>query len=360
MLTKSILLSLLSFQSVALPILQERDTFNVTLPKVKIMGTGGTIASKGITSTTTAGYSVGLTVEDLIAAVPDIDTIANLEYVQISNVGSNSLNYTHLIPLYHNISETLESDYNGCVVTHGTDTMEETAFFLDLTLNTSKPVALVGAMRPSTATSADGPMNLYQAVKVAGSDESIGRGSMIILNDRIGSAFWTTKQNADTMDTFRAFEQGYLGTIMNNEIEYYYPPTRANGYHYFDISNVTDASEIPEVIILYSYQGLNPNLIKVAIEELGAKGIVLAGSGAGSWTDSGEIINKEMYEKYNIPIVYSHRTMDGSVPKGDVPDYGIASGFVNPQKARILLQLSLYSGYNEEQIRTVFAGVFGG
>ena len=103
MFAKAILLSSLSLQSFALPILQERDTTNVTLPKVKIMGTGNTIASKGSSSTTTAGYSVGLTVEDLIATVPDIDTIANLEYVKISNMGSNSLNYTHLIPLHHNI-----------------------------------------------------------------------------------------------------------------------------------------------------------------------------------------------------------------------------------------------------------------
>ena len=137
-------------------------------------------------------------------------------------------------------------------------------------------------------------MNLYQAVKVSGSEESLGRGFMTVLNDRIASGIWTTKQNVDAMDTFRAFEQGYLGTIMNDEIEYYYPPTRPNGFHYFNISNVTEASQIPEVIILYSYQGLNPNLVKVAIKQLGAKGIVLAGSGTGSRSNSGEIKNKEM------------------------------------------------------------------
>lgn len=360
MLAKTLVLSALSLQSFAVPILQERDAVNASLPKVKIMGTGGTIASKGSTGATTAGYSVGLTVNDLIDAVPGLKDVANLEYTQISNVGSNSLNYTHLIPLHHNISEALESDYNGCVVTHGTDTLEETAFFLDMTLNSEKPVALAGAMRPSTATSADGPMNLYQAVKVAGSDKSLGRGSMIVMNDRINSGFWSTKQNADSLDTFRAFEQGYLGTVINDDIEFYYPPVRPSGHKYFDISNVTDASQIPEVIILYSYQGLNPDLLKLAVENLGAKGIVLAGSGAGSWTDSGEIVNKEMVEKYNIPIVYSHRTMDGSVPKADVADYGIASGFLNPQKARILLQLSLYSGYSNDQIRSVFADIFGG
>lgn len=358
----SIAISLVTYVSAApAPLeLYTRDDKNSSLPSVKIFGTGGTIASKGSTSSTTAGYSVGLTVDDLIDAIPSLAEVANLDYAQISNIGSNSLNYTHLIPLHHNISETLSQDeYNGAVVTHGTDTMEETAFFLDLTIDSSKPIVIVGAMRPSTATSADGPMNLYQAVSIASSDKSLGRGTLIALNDRIASGFWTTKSNANTLDTFKATEQGYLGTFINNDIEYYYPPTRPNGYHYFDISNITDASEIPEVIILYSYQGLNPNLIKSAVE-LGAKGIVLAGSGAGSWTDTGSIVNEEIFNEYGIPIVHSRRTMDGSVPLDGTPEYAFASGFLNPQKARILLQLCLYSNYSTEQIKTVFSGVYGG
>lgn len=365
-LSNSILTSVLITLATALPHnldLQSRDleSVNSSLPTVKIFGTGGTIASKGDTSATTAGYSIGLTVDDLIDAIPSLAEKANLDYLQISNVGSNSLNYTHLIPLHHNISETLASDdYDGAVVTHGTDTMEETAFFLDITLKSEKPTILVGAMRPSTATSADGPMNLYQAVSIAGSEEAKGRGTMITLNDRIASGFYTTKINANTLDTFKAQEQGYLGLFINDDIEFYYPPVRPNGWHYFDISNVTDASEIPEVVILYSYQGLNPELVVQAVEKLGAKGIVLAGSGAGSWTNTGDIFNKEMFDKYGIPIVASHRTADGSVPLGDSDDYTISSGFLNPQKARILLQMCLYSGYSNDQIRTVFSGVYGG
>lgn len=359
----TVALSLISYVSAApTPLeLYTRDEKNSSLPTVRIFGTGGTIASKGSTSATTAGYSVGLTVDDLIDAVPALKEVANLDYAQISNIGSNSLNYTHLIPLHHNISETLQSDeYNGAVVTHGTDTMEETAFFLDLTIDSPKPICIAGAMRPSTATSADGSMNLYQAVSIAASDRSQGRGTLITLNDRIASGFWTTKTNANTLDTFKATEQGYLGTFINNDIEYYYPPARPEGYQYFDISNVTDASEIPEVIILYSYQGLNPLLIQHAVENLGAKGIVLAGSGAGSWTNSGEAVNEEIVKKYNIPIVHSRRTMDGSVPKDDAPEYGIASGFLNPQKARILLQLCLHAGYSMDQIKTSFSSVYGG
>jgi len=359
----SIALSLITYVSSAPVDLYTRDdsTFNSSLPSVKIFGTGGTIASKGDTASTTAGYHVGLTVDDLIDAVPSLKEVANLDYLQVSNIGSNSLNYTHLIPLHHNISSTLQSDeFDGAVVTHGTDTMEETAFFLEMTISSEKPICIAGAMRPSTATSADGPMNLYQAVSVCSNERAKGRGTMITMNDRIASGFWTTKTNANTLDTFKAEEQGYLGTFINNDVEFYYPPARPEGFQYFDISNVTDPSEIPEVMILYSYQGAQPDLIEYAITKLGAKGIVLAGSGAGSWPENGETVNKEMFEKYGTPIVHSRRTMDGSVPKDDAPEYAIASGFLNPQKARILLQLCLYSGYSLEQTRTAFSSVYGG
>lgn len=357
----TLLLSLFVAMSSGAPLLKIREEKNSSLPSIKIFGTGGTIASKGSTSATTAGYSVGLTVNDLIEAVPSLAEKANLDYLQVSNVGSESLNYTHLIPLYHGISEALASDdYAGAVVTHGTDTMEETAFFLDLTINSEKPVCIAGAMRPATATSADGPMNLYQAVSIAASEKSLGRGTMITLNDRIASGFWTTKMNANSLDTFRADEQGYLGYFSNDDVEFYYPPVKPNGWQFFDISNLTDPSEIPEVIILYSYQGLNPELIVKAVKDLGAKGIVLAGSGAGSWTATGSIVNEQLYEEYGIPIVHSRRTADGTVPPDDAPEYAIGSGYLNPQKSRILLQLCLYSGYGMDQIRSVFSGVYGG
>ncbi|QLG70966.1 hypothetical protein HG535_0A09160 [Zygotorulaspora mrakii] len=360
-LSNTLLLSLSVAISNGAPLLEIREEKNSSLPYVRIFGTGGTIASRGSSGATTAGYSVGLTVDDLIQAVPSLADKANLDYIQVANVGSNSLNYTHLIPLHHGISEALASDdYAGAVVTHGTDTLEETAFFLDLTINSEKPICMVGAMRPATATSADGPMNLYQGVSIAASEKSQGRGTMIVLNDRIASGFWTTKMNANSLNTFAADEQGYLGYFSNDDIEFYYPPVKPNGWHYFDVSNLTDASEVPEVIILYSYQNLNPQLIVKAVKDLGAKGIVLAGSGAGSWTATGDIVNRQIFEEYGIPIVHSRRTADGTVPPDDAPEYAIGSGYLNPQKSRILLQLCLYSGYSMDQIRTVFSGVYGG
>ena len=161
-----------------------RSAINASLPNVTIFATGGTIASQGTSNTQTVGYSVGLGVQQLVDAVPDILNISNIAGYQISNVDSGSINQTILLDLAHNIKAELAKDeVAGVVITHGTDSLEETAFFLDLALNTTKPVVCVGAMRPATALSADGPLNLFQAVTLAASDNAKGRGVMITLNE---------------------------------------------------------------------------------------------------------------------------------------------------------------------------------
>lgn len=157
---------------------------NSSLPNVTIFATGGTIASQGTSNTQTTGYSVGLGVQQLVDAVPEILNITNIRGYQVSNVGSGSINQTISLRLAQLINEELaRDDIAGVVVTHGTYTLEETAFFLDLTVNSTKPVVVVGAMRPATALSADGPLNLYQAVTLAASPNAIGRGAMISLNE---------------------------------------------------------------------------------------------------------------------------------------------------------------------------------
>lgn len=157
---------------------------NASLPNVTILATGGTIASQGTTNTQTVGYSVGLGVSELVEAVPEVLNVSNIRGYQISNVGSGSINSTILLSLASKINaELAKDDVSGVVVTHGTDTLEETAFFLDLVTNSSKPVVVVGAMRPATALSADGPLNLYQAVILALSPNALDRGVMITLND---------------------------------------------------------------------------------------------------------------------------------------------------------------------------------
>lgn len=327
---------------------------NGSLPNVTIFATGGTIASQGTTNTQTVGYQVGLGVEQLVDAVPDILNISNIRGIQVSNVDSGSINETILLSLSSFINEELaKPEISGVVVTHGTDTLEETAFFLDLTVNFSKPVIVVGAMRPATALSADGPLNLYQAVTLAVSQNARDRGTMITLSDRIGSAFYTTKNNANSLDTFFSTEAGQLGFFINQVPYFYYAPAQPIGKKYFHLSNVTD---LPQVDILYAHQDMDTTLF-MASAVSGTQGIVYAGVGAGGMSSKAQVAAETLFNATGIPIVASHRSADGFVPSA-ADDFTIASGFYNPQKARLLLQLSLASEYDLNAIKGVFAASY--
>ena len=199
--------------------------------------------------------------------------IANVAGVQTANVGSEDITSDILISLSKHINKLVcdDSTMAGAVVTHGTNTLEETAFFLDATVNCGKPVIIVGAMRPSTAISADGPFNLLESVTVAASSKAKNRGAMIVMNDRIASAYYTTKTNANTMDTFKAMEMGFLGEMISNTPFFFYPPVQPTGKKDFDIANV---KEIPRVDILFSYEDMHNDTLYNAVES-GAKGIVV-------------------------------------------------------------------------------------
>lgn len=236
------------------------------------------------------------------------------------------------------------------MVTHGTDTLEESAFFLDLTLNSTKPVVVAGSMRPATAISADGPINLLEAVTLAGSESAAGRGVMVVLNDRIVSAWFASKTNANAMDTFKAYEAGFLGEFINVKPVFYYAPAAPVGKAHFDVAGVIEG--LPQVDVLYGYQGLDAELARSAVE-IGAKGLVLAGVGAGGWTDEGLEVVEGLIADNGTQVVVSRRTMDGYVePKGIDGMYG--GGFLSPQKARILLQLAINAGYTNEEMKAVF------
>ncbi|CUM53183.1 unnamed protein product [Debaryomyces tyrocola] len=342
------------------------------LPTVKVLGTGGTIASKGTSSHQTAGYEVDLTIEDLIKSIPDLSTTCNLQYEQVLNLDSKDIGTSELLMLYQKIQEDLPN-YDGIVITHGTDTMEETSFFLQSTLRTSKPIVMCGSMRPSTAISSDGPMNLYQAIVIAAHRDSRGRGVLVALNDRIGAGFYITKSNANSLDTFKSIGQGYVGSFVNNEVHYFFPAARPLGITYFKLSNPSALADLPEVPIIFAHQGLNNKIIEVTIKELGAKGLVFATMGAGSLAKgTNEFVCTFSKEHNNIPIIYSKRSMDGMVPVGSLPNISndkgetveynnaIASGYLNPQKSRILLQLCLSDGMEINEIKRVFKGVYGG
>lgn len=213
-------------------------------------------------------------VESLINAVPLITTKANVAGVQIANVGSEDVTSSILVKLSKQINKVVCNDPTmaGAVITHGTDTLEETAFFMDATVNCGKPVVIVGAMRPSTAISADGPYNLLEAVTVAASPKARNRGAMVVMNDRITSAYYVTKTNANTMDTFKALEMGNLGQVISDTPFFFYPPATPTGKHVVDISNIT---VIPRVDILYAYLDMPSDMLYNSVKS-GAKGIVVS------------------------------------------------------------------------------------
>jgi L-asparaginase len=345
------------------------DVSVVSLPVIKVLGTGGTIASKGSSAHQTAGYKVDLTIEDLIKSIPDLSSTCTLEYEQVLNVDSKEIGTSELLMLYDKIHQDIHN-YDGIVITHGTDTMEETAFFIQSTINTYKPIVFCGSMRPSTAISSDGPMNLYQAIVIASSPASRGRGVLVALNDRIGNGFYITKSNANSLDTFKSVGQGYIGNFVDNEIHFYYPAAKPMGLNYFNLHH--PIKELPEVQIIYGHQGLNNKLIELTINELDCKGLVLATMGAGSMSDETNKFLAHVTASSRIPVVYSKRSMDGMVPTGSLPkvvnngersidfNNAIAGGYLNPQKARILLQLCLHNEMDLDEIKKVFKGVYGG
>lgn len=335
------------------------------LPRIKVLGTGGTIASKGSDASQTAGYHVDLTIQDMLTAIPDISGVCEIEYEQLCNVDSKDIDEATLYKIYKGVSDSLQS-FDGIVITHGTDTMSETAFFIESTIDTGEvPVVFVGSMRPSTSVSADGPMNLYQAICIAADRKSRGRGVLVSLNDQISSGYYITKTNANSLDTFNV-RQGYLGNFVNNEIHYYYPPAKPIGCHKFklkfDDSLVQPNTFVfPKVCILYAHQAYPPQFIDFVADKY--DGIVIATLGAGSLPAA---VNERALQ-LELPVVYSKRSMDGMIPMANLPKNKsgsnnniIASGYLNPEKSRILLQLCLASDYTVPEIRHVFSGVYGG
>ncbi|KAL3481141.1 Asparaginase/glutaminase [Aspergillus californicus] len=327
---------------------------NTTLPNVTIFATGGTIAGSAADNTATTGYQAGaLGIQTLIDAVPEMLDVVNVAGVQIANVGSPDVSSPILLEMAHRLNTVVCNDpyMAGAVVTHGTDTLEETAFFLDATVTCEKPIVIVGAMRPATAISADGPYNLLQSVTVAANKEARNRGALVVMNDRIASAYYVTKTNANTMDTFKAVEMGYLGAIISNTPFFYYPAVLPTGKTSVD---VTDVTEIPRVDILYSYQDMTNDTLYSAVEN-GAKGVVIAGSGAGSVNSVFSSAISEIITETSFPIVSSTRTGNGEVPYSE--SGSISSGFLNPAKSRILLGLLLAEGKKLEGIRAAFGKV---
>lgn len=314
----------------------------MTLPKIVILGTGGTIAGQGNSSTQMTGYSVGgIGVDQLIEAVPALTDYARIECEQIVNIQSSSMTDAIILRLAQRANAVLaDPDVSGVIVTHGTDTLEETAYFLNLTIKSQKPVIVVGAMRPATAMSADGPINLLNAVRLATDPHACNRGVMIVLNDEINGARDCTKTNTTNLATFKAPEAGLLGYIAGGK-HYFIKRTAMLHTHEteFDVSNL---DSLPRVDIVYSYINADRIMVDAAVAA-GAKGIVHAGSGNGSIHDDTLAALYDARE-HGRAVVRASRVGNGVVTE-DCEEWTEA-GFIdaatlNPQKARILLQLGL-------------------
>jgi len=322
---------------------------------VVILATGGTIAGAAATGTQ-AGYTSGaVNIDTMIAAVPGITDLANIKGEQISNVGSQDMTFDIMLKLAKRINELAKSpSVDGFVITHGTDTMEDTAFFLNLTVKTDKPVVMVGSMRPSTAVSADGPLNLYNAVGVAADPKAAGRGVLVVMNDWIQGAHSLTKTSTTAVQTFMSPLRGLVGTANYGKNDFFTSPEwKHTTQSEFDITNVTT---LPRVDIIYASADMSPDLIECAATN-GAKGIVIAGVGNGNMNKVSVTAAANAVKK-GVVVVRASRVVTGSVGRNvelNDDELGfIASDELNPQKARILLTLALLKQRTPEQLQQMF------
>src|SRR5678816_4154786 len=314
------------------------------LPKIKVLATGGTIAGAQATQAD-AGYKSGtFSVDDLIKAVPQLKKVAELSGEQVANIGSQTMTHEVWLKLAARCNELLkQNDVDGIVITHGTDTLEETGYFLSLVVKSDKPVVLVGSMRPATAISADGPINLYNGVALAGNPEAKGRGPLVVINDTIQYARETQKMHSTRMDTFQSPNRGIAGMMNTGKAFFYSDNTvRHTTKSEFSLSGLTVAN-LPRVEVIYSYANLGGELIDALVEQ-GVKGIVLAGVGDGNSTDAA-IAALEKAAKAGVAVVRCSRTGSGVVDRNvEVNDdkLGFIAGMeLSAQKARILLMLAL-------------------
>lgn len=326
------------------------------LANVTILATGGTIAGSGATSTTTVGYTAATVgVDRLIQAVPELAKVAHVKGEQVFQIASENMSNEHWLTLAKRVNTLLaQPDVDGIVITHGTDTLEETAYFLDLVVKSKKPVVLVGAMRPGTALSADGPINLYNAVLLAASQDAIGKGVLVALNDQIHAARDVTKTNTSTLDSFKTPELGMLGYIQGNKSYFYHVSARKHTVDTeFDISKL-DA--LPQVDIVYGYANMGPAALN-AVVAAGAKGVIHAGVGDGSL--AGKVVPAlKAARQQGVLIVRASRVGQGIVARNgeandDELDF-VAADTLNPQKARILLMLALTRSSDSKEIQRMF------
>ncbi len=324
------------------------------LPTIVLLATGGTIAGSG------AGKSLGryksgeLGIIELLKAIPSHFTkIAHIQGEQISNIGSQDMNEEVWFKLAQRVQKLLnDSRIQGVVITHGTDTLEESAYFLNLVLHSTKPVVLVGAMRNATSLSADGALNLYNAVSVAINEKSANKGVLVVMDDNIFSAREVVKTHTTHTSTFKAPNSGAIGSVYYGKVRYYMQPLRKHTIN-SKFSIVELNPPLPKVDIVYTHVGMTADLFQASLNSH-AKGIVIAGVGNGN-VSAGLLKAMQEASQMGVIVARSSRVGSGEVTSSEIDDKAfITSDNLNPQKARVLLQLALTKTNNKEKIQEMF------
>jgi L-asparaginase len=328
------------------------------LPRIAILATGGTIAGRAGSSLSHEYKAASATGAELVDAVPELARVADVQVEQVCNIASSNMVFAVWRALAARIDALFAGDPGlaGIVVTHGTNTLEETAWFLNLTVRHDRPVVLVGSQRPATALSPDGPLNLVNAVRVAASPASRGRGVLVMLNDEINAARDVTKTNTYRVETFKSGDLGFLGYADADTVAYYRRPEKRHTVHSeFATGSI---AELPKVEIVYGCVESDARVVIDALQAAGTRGFVFTGTGAGMLSDvEKEIVQQSNARASGIVFVRSNRLGNGRVlPHNEHDELGIIpADNLNPQKARILLMLALGHGADLAELRRIFA-----
>ena len=325
------------------------------LPNVVILATGGTIAGAGASAVNSATYAAAkVGVDKLIAGLPELSKVANVRGEQVFQVASESLTNDNLLTLAKRVSAlSKQADVDGIVITHGTDTLEETAYFLTLVVHTSKPIVVVGSMRPGTALSADGALNLYDAVNVAGSKDAMGKGVLVTMNDNIDSGRDVSK-NVNVKTNAFSSQWGPLGMVVEGRNYWFRAPVKRHTMNSeFDIDSI---NALPPVEIAMGYEGVSSVAID-AIAKSGAKALIHGGTGNGSVADR-IVPNLQKARADGVIVIRSARVPDGFVIRNaeqpdDKYDWVVAHD-LRPQKARILAMVALTKTSNTKDLQRIF------
>lgn len=326
------------------------------LANVVVLATGGTIAGAGASAANSATYQAAkVGIEQLIAGIPELSKLANVRGEQVMQIASESITNDNLLQLGRRVSELADSkDVDGIVITHGTDTLEETAYFLNLVEKTDKPIIVVGSMRPGTAMSADGMLNLYNAVAVASSKEARGKGVLVTMNDEIQSGRDVSKMVNIKTEAFKS-AWGPLGMVVEGKSYWFRLPAKRHTMDSeFDIKNI---KSLPDVEIAYSYGNVSDTAYK-ALAQAGAKAIIHAGTGNGS-VSSRVVPSLQALRKDGVQIIRSsHVNAGGFVLRNaeqpdDKYDWVVAHD-LNPQKARILAMVALTKTNDSKELQRMF------